>query len=117
MRFAPWSLTSESRPMPLRVDELPRRRLPNRRGVLRGGLALAGVAALGGPAALAREEEGGAGPELIIRSSWPLDAETPTEVFDRWLTPNRLFFIRSHFGAPAVGLAPWSVQVDGLVDR
>ena len=56
-------------------------------------------------------------PELIIRSSRPLDAETPVEVFDRFLTPNRLFFVRSHFGPPAVGLEPWTLEVEGLVDR
>ena len=58
-----------------------------------------------------------AGPDLIVRSSYPLDAETPVEVFDRFLTPNRLFFVRSHFGPPAIGLSPWRLEVDGLVDR
>jgi sulfite oxidase len=59
----------------------------------------------------------GAEAGLIVRSTRPLDAETPGEAFDRFLTPNRLFFIRSHFGPPAVGLAPWRLEVDGLVDR
>ena len=58
-----------------------------------------------------------AGPGLIVRSTRPLDAETPVEVFDRFLTPNRLFFVRSHFGPPALGLSPWRLEVDGLVDR
>ena len=58
-----------------------------------------------------------AGPDLIVRSTYPLDAETPVEVFDRFLTPNRLFFVRSHFGPPAIGLRPWTLEVDGLVDR
>ena len=65
------------------------------------------------PARAADEPE----PGLIVRSTRPLDAETPVEVFDRFLTPNRLFFVRSHFGAPAVGLAPWQLEVEGLVDR
>ena len=56
-------------------------------------------------------------PELIVRSSRPLDAETPVEMFDRFLTPNPQFFVRSHFGPPALGLAPWRLEVDGLVDR
>ena len=55
-------------------------------------------------------------PGLLVRSTRPLDAETPVEVFDRFLTPNRLFFVRSHFGPPAVGLAPWRLEVDGLVE-
>jgi DMSO/TMAO reductase YedYZ molybdopterin-dependent catalytic subunit len=58
-----------------------------------------------------------ADPDLIVRSSRPLDAETPVEVFDRFLTPNRLFFVRSHFGPPAVGLSPWTLEVDGLVEK
>ena len=46
----------------------------------------------------------------------PLDAETPVEAFDRWLTPNDIFFVRSHFGPPAVELsAPWSVVIQGDV--
>ncbi len=54
---------------------------------------------------------------MIVRSSRPLDAETPVEVFDRFLTPNRMFFVRSHFGPPALGLFPWRLEVEGLVDR
>jgi len=63
------------------------------------------------------EDGSGPGPGLIVRSTRPLDAETPVEAFDRFLTPNRLFFVRSHFGPPAVGLAPWRLEVGGLVDR
>ena len=59
----------------------------------------------------------GAEPELLVRSTRPLDAETPVEVFDSFVTPNRLFFVRSHFGPPAIGLSPWRFEVDGLVDR
>ena len=54
---------------------------------------------------------------MIVRSPRPLDLETPVEVFDRFLTPNDLFFVRSHFGAPAVGLGPWRLSVHGLVER
>src|SRR4051794_20739058 len=66
---------------------------------------------------LARASLDGAEPDLIVRSTRPLDAETPVEVFDRFLTPNKLFFVRSHFGPPAVGLSPWRLEVDGLVNR
>ena len=61
----------------------------------------------------AEPDEGG----LIVRNRRPLDLETPVSAFDRWLTPNNLFFVRSHFGVPAVGLTPWSVEVGGLVER
>jgi hypothetical protein len=35
-------------------------------------------------------------------------AESPAEVFDRFLTPNRLFFVRNHFGPPELELSPWN---------
>jgi sulfite oxidase len=86
-----------------------------RRDVLRS--ALGGALAAGG---LGGRRAGGVGddeaePGLIVRNRWPLDAETPPEVFEQWKTPNRLFFVRSHFGAPAVGLSPWRLEVGGLV--
>jgi len=61
--------------------------------------------------------EGSAAEGLIVRNRRPLDLETPVGALDRWLTPNDAFFVRSHLGMPAFGLAPWSVEVGGLVDR
>ena len=55
--------------------------------------------------------------KLIVRSRFPLDLETPVSALDQLRTPNDLFFVRSHFGAPAVAPGPWSVDVSGLVDR
>jgi sulfite oxidase len=55
--------------------------------------------------------------DLIVRSTRPLDAETPVEVFTRFLTPNQEFFVRSHFGPPAVGLSPWKLEIEGLVEK
>ncbi len=56
------------------------------------------------------------GPELIVRNRRPLDFETPVEVFESLYTPNDLFFVRSHFGAPGVGLIdPWAISIDGGV--
>ena len=63
----------------------------------------------------AADEPDGAG--LIVRSRRPLDLETPVSALDRSLTPNDLFFVRSHFGAPAVGPAPWRSRSSGLVER
>ena len=96
----------------------------NRRGFLRstlaGALAAGGVGRLGTRTALARAEAefdaAGSEPSLIVRSLRPLDAETPVSVFDQPLTPNRLFFVRSHFGPPAEGLAaPWKLEIAGGV--
>jgi sulfite oxidase len=87
----------------------------SRREFLHRALIGSSVPWLAGPA-LARSADGPE-PDLIVRSTRPLDAETPVEVFDRFLTPNRLFFVRSHFGPPAVGLSPWRLEVEGLVER
>ena len=53
---------------------------------------------------------------LIVQSRRPLDLETPVSALDFWLTPNDGFFVRSHFGEPAVGL-PWTTDVLGLVSK
>ncbi len=65
----------------------------------------------------ARADEAGKETALIVRSKVPLDLESPVEVFNRFLTPNELFFVRSHFGAPAVSLGPWQLKIRGLVER
>jgi sulfite oxidase len=54
--------------------------------------------------------------DLIVRSRRPLDLETPVEAFDEWLTPNRLFFVRSHLGEPVVDRDTWKLEVTGLVE-
>ena len=92
----------------------------SRREVLRRGLVGAVLPTWWGrlaPSSVARGDDLAATPGLIVRSSLPLDAETPVEAFDRFLTPNDIFFVRSHFGPPATTLAPWRFEVDGLVDR
>ncbi|MEJ7637052.1 MAG: molybdopterin-dependent oxidoreductase [Singulisphaera sp.] len=93
----------------------------SRRDWIRVAAGASAVGGLAGPWSdrlrRARAEEGGARPTLIVRSSQPLDLETPVEVFDEFLTPNDLFFVRSHFGAPAVALGPWRLEIRGLVGR
>ena len=59
------------------------------------------------------DDGGGGRRALIVRSKVPLDLESPVEVFNRFLTPNELFFVRSHFGAPAVSLGPWRLEIRG----
>ena len=81
---------------------------PTRRDLLRAGIAL------GVSAGLARSASGDG---LILRNRRPLDAETHTTAFDRFLTPNDLFFVRSHFGPPVVTLRPWRLEVEGEVSR
>jgi DMSO/TMAO reductase YedYZ molybdopterin-dependent catalytic subunit len=56
-------------------------------------------------------------PELIVRNRRPLDLETPVEALDSKLTLNELFFVRSHFGAPAIAATGWTFEIGGMVER
>ena len=110
-----WCRVGESRPSagPSMSDPTPDGRT-TRRDFLRRSIALGASGLLVPPAGSARAEE----PRLIVRSRWPLDAETPPEVLGREITPIRLFYVRSHFGAPAVGLTKrWSCEIVGGVRR
>ena len=96
---------------------------PSRREVLRRAFKGGAAAGLGiwawskvDPSAWADESET-PGRELIIRNLVPLDAETPVTSLGDWTTPNDLFFVRSHFGAPAIGPEGWRLEINGLVDR
>lgn len=58
--------------------------------------------------------------QLRTRVSRPYDAETDVAAFREWITPNKSFFVRSHFGPPpaaAVDPEEWCLRVTGLVDR
>jgi DMSO/TMAO reductase YedYZ molybdopterin-dependent catalytic subunit len=87
----------------------------SRREAFRQAAAFGSLALLT-PASLCKGAEPG-GHELIVRNRSPLDLESPVSALDEWLTPNEQFFVRSHFGAPAVGLAPWELVIDGETDR
>ena len=54
---------------------------------------------------------------LSVRSDNPQDLETPAHLLTSWLTPNDLFYVRSHFYTPSVSLNDWTLVVDGEVDR
>lgn len=91
-------------------DGPPASRLPlSRRELLRA--TAAGVPFLGMAAHVLGADES----KLIVRNSSPLDAETPASGYREFLTPNEVFFVRSHFGPPAVGLRPWTLEVSGGV--
>ena len=53
---------------------------------------------------------------LIIRSVRPQDLETPSHLLTSWITPNELFYVRSHFYTPAIREAEWTLRIDGEVD-
>jgi DMSO/TMAO reductase YedYZ molybdopterin-dependent catalytic subunit len=54
---------------------------------------------------------------LIIRSANPVDLETPPHLLTSWITPNDLFYVRSHFYTPTVAVSDWRLIVDGEVER
>src|ERR1041385_3980211 len=74
------------------------------------GSALVGVDAL---AALAQQVVS-QGP-LIVHSTRPQDLETPTHLLTSWITPNELFYVRSHFYTPSIREEAWTLRVDGEV--
>jgi DMSO/TMAO reductase YedYZ molybdopterin-dependent catalytic subunit len=56
--------------------------------------------------------------DLVQRDDAPPQHETSIEALGRsWLTPNDLFFVRSHHGMPAIDVARWRLEVGGLVHR
>jgi len=88
--------------------------LVRRRFLETGGLALLG--GLVGRAAAAGKASMTPSRELLVHSLRPENLATPIEWFDRPITPTDVFFVRSHFGAPAPPVAP-RLRVDGLVGR
>jgi DMSO/TMAO reductase YedYZ molybdopterin-dependent catalytic subunit len=54
---------------------------------------------------------------LLQLSGYPLDLETPLEALTSYLTPNDLFFVRTHWTPTRVDPAMWSLTVDGEVSR
>ncbi len=49
--------------------------------------------------------------EFVLRNSRPLDLETPVEAFRHFLTPNDMFFVRSHHAEPTLDGAAWRLRV------
>jgi len=54
---------------------------------------------------------------LIVRSPRPEDLETPVHLLTSWITPNDLFYVRSHFYTPAIDSGTWRLRVDGEVNQ
>jgi len=55
--------------------------------------------------------------QLLVRNARPLDAESPLEALKTFETSNDLFFVRSHLGLPTNAPTPWSLTIDGEVER
>jgi len=80
----------------------------------RAGIGVAALAAL--PPALRQALAAGGGPPLLERNLWPRQWETSLAALDRApLTPNELFFVRSHLPTPDPKLRDWRLTVQGRV--
>ena len=76
-----------------------------------------GAAALASLPPWARAAIAAAEPGVIVRNDWPEHWETSLAALGRaWLTPNDVFFVRSHFIPPDVDAATWRLEVAGLVE-
>lgn len=54
--------------------------------------------------------------KLIARSVRPPDYETPVALLDSWITPNDVFYLRSHVPVPGgLDAAAWKLQIEGEV--
>jgi DMSO/TMAO reductase YedYZ molybdopterin-dependent catalytic subunit len=59
-------------------------------------------------------DKGNGGPRVEVFGTDPQNLATPKELFSSLITPNEQFFVRSHFGAPALDRAR-SLAIEGLV--
>ena len=83
-------------------------------------LAMAGLVARLAPTELFAQAPSAAqryGKEkLIIRSLRPPDFETPVALLDSFITPNDLFYVRSHLPVPQIDAASLTLKVGGEVN-
>lgn len=87
-------------------------------GRLPGRAAAAGWAgSVMPPLGLPDAQEAGAELSLEMLTHRPLNAQTPFAAMRSWRTPNDLFYVRSHFGAPAQVPEQWTLTIDGEVER
>jgi DMSO/TMAO reductase YedYZ molybdopterin-dependent catalytic subunit len=79
----------------------------------------AGLAALPllSPATLRADDKDRPAPRLITRQSSPENLEFPFWALDSFITPNNLFYVRSHFPTPHLDAASWRLEVSGAVER
>lgn len=54
---------------------------------------------------------------MLQLNGYPVNAETPLELLTDYLTPNELFFVRSHWIPHTPNPKTWKLTVDGEVER
>ena len=91
----------------------------SRRTFLQNSTRVGALSAAGGLAPLLYAFQSASAPEarLIVRSRTPQDLETPVSLLTNWITPNGMFFVRSHLPTPAVDRGTWMLAVAGSVQR
>jgi len=52
-----------------------------------------------------------------VRSEEPLNLEMPFETLDGFITPTKLFYVRTHFPIPKIDRNKWRLRVEGEVER
>lgn len=54
---------------------------------------------------------------LISRQHSPENLESPSSVFDSYLTPDDLFYVRNHFEVPELEVRAWRLAIEGAVEQ
>ena len=52
-----------------------------------------------------------------VLSTTPENRETPLTEVSSWVTPNKWFFVRSHYETPTIDIANWRLTIQGCVER
>lgn len=55
--------------------------------------------------------------ELIPRQEQPENLESPSSIFNSFLTETDLFYVRNHFDVPEIDRAAWRLRVQGAVEQ
>jgi DMSO/TMAO reductase YedYZ molybdopterin-dependent catalytic subunit len=107
----------------MRETERAHEQDPSGRMPRRGFLIVTGAAVLAGRArSVGAQAPAGPPPvpgkeKLTIRSSRPINLETPLPELTSYYTPDSLFFVRNNLDSPVIDPAQWTLRVEGEVDQ
>src|SRR5438874_8539713 len=81
------------------------------------GIAATASLAPSALAAATRSHAAHPGAHMLQMNGYAVNAETPLELLTDYLTPNELFFVRSHWIPRLPDLHSWRLKVDGEVEQ
>jgi sulfite oxidase len=55
--------------------------------------------------------------KLMVRSSRPINLETPLAELTSYYTPDAIFFVRNNLDSPVIDPAQWTLRIEGEVDQ